>query len=161
MVNDESVRTNLRVPGHWDIPYDYSAGAVATEFFERLKEDQQILGSRCAQCERRFVPPRAFCEICFVPMDDLEPVGPGGVLQAFTIVQAAFAGMPKPPYVVAYVQLDGASTSVVNFLTGQDLSDVAAAGAALEIGSRVRTVFSANEGKMTDFHFELESPTGS
>lgn len=147
----------MTIPGRWDIPYEYSAGAMATRFFRTIQNDMAIIGSKCPECRWTLVPPRSFCERCFVPIEDTVLVGPGGVLQAFTIVAAAFPGMPKPPYIVAYVQLDGASTSLVNFLSGVDLEDVVHAARSIAIGSRVLVTYEkVREGRMTDFSFVLE-----
>jgi hypothetical protein len=53
------------------------------------------------------------------------------------------------------VTLDGADSSVLNFVEGVDLSDQDAAGAYLFAHDRVRVVFSEQrEGRITDFHFE-------
>ena len=76
--------------------------------------------------------------------------------EAATIVTAQFEGLPKPPYAIAYVRLDGVSTALLNFVQGEDLSDVPAAAARLKPGTRVRVAFvSKPEGRITDFHYVL------
>ena len=58
---------------------------------------------------------------------------------------------------VGYVALDGASTAVLNFVTGIDLADPDVAGAALLRRPRVTARFKdACEGRITDFVFTLD-----
>ena len=72
-----------------------------------------------------------------------------------TIVYEGFKGLPDPPYAIAYVTLDGASTALLGYVRGVELSDVAAATAALAIGTRLRVQFAAEpQGQVTDYWFE-------
>lgn len=160
----DSSNTNgneLVFEGRWDIPYRYSAGLMTQRFFNKLRRDRVISGSPCTQCDAVYVPPRSYCERCFAELDALTDLGSSGTIEAFTVVNAQFAGLPKPPYTVAYVLLDGASTSLVNYIDKLQYSDDLEVLDELRIGTRVNVVFSESpEGKMTDFHFELASGGG-
>ncbi len=143
------------IPGEWHVRYNYSVGKVAGKFFAALKE-KKILATYCSESDMSYLPPRAYCERAFKPCDGWVEAGPGGVIEAATIVTAAFENLPPPPYAIAYVRLDGASTAMVNFVRGLDLNDVPAAAKRLEPGQRVRVVFvDQPEGRVTDFHYEL------
>ena len=143
------------IPGEWHVRYNYSVGKVAGKFFAALKE-KKILATYCSESDMSYLPPRAYCERAFKPCDGWVEAGPGGVIEAATIVTAAFENLPAPPYAIAYVRLDGASTAMVNFVRGLDLNDVPAAAERLEPGQRVRVVFvDQPEGRVTDFHYEL------
>ena len=61
-----------------------------------------------------YLPPRAYCERSFAPCDGWVEVGLEGVIEAATIVVAAFENLPPPPYAIAYVRLDGGSTAMIN-----------------------------------------------
>src|SRR5665213_2986143 len=142
------------IPGKWEIPYMYSIGATASQFFEALSA-RKILATHCPVCDQVFIPPRSFCEECFVPLDQWRELGNEGVIEAATIVSESFAGLPAPPFALAYVKLDGADTAIGNFLRGIDLSDVAAARAKMVIGTRVRVKFRDDpEGRITEFFYE-------
>lgn len=146
----------ITIPGHWGFDYTYFAGAAASRFFAGLREERTILGTRCPSCGRMLVPARSFCDACFVRTTDWGPVGPEGVLETFTIITAAFPGLPEPPIVMAYVTLDGADTALINLVHGVDLADIDAAAALLQTQPRVRTRFVAEpRGRITDFSFEL------
>ena len=149
----------LVIPGKWEIPYEYSAGETFSKFFIELRDNARIMATRCFQCERILLPPRSFCERCFIPVKDnwvkLDPIGE---LRAFTIVTSKFSGQPDPPYVVCYVTLGGSTTAIPHFLNGVDLSDIDKAKNDIKIGMAVRAVFkerAKREGRMTDFSIEV------
>jgi uncharacterized OB-fold protein len=146
--------TPARIPGEWNIPYNYTIGTFASAFFDDLKR-QRILGCRCARCERVAVPPKSFCEYCFAPVEELVEVGQTGTIEAVTVVTAAFAGSPPVPYVVAYVKLKGATSSIANYVRGVDLGDIDALPGEIRIEAPVRVVFTDDpQGRITDFWFE-------
>jgi uncharacterized protein len=149
--------TPLTIEGHWNFDYTYYAGESASRFFDELRH-RRIMGSTCPECGRILVPARGFCDACFTATTEWVQVGDVGTLETFTILATSFPGLPEPPLVVGYVRLDGASTAVLNFVHGVDLSDVDAAGRRLLARPRVRVAFRDEcEGRITDFSFVLES----
>jgi uncharacterized OB-fold protein len=142
--------------GEWNVPYDYTMGSSAVAFFEALK-DRRILGARCRGCERIFVPPKGFCEFCFIPIEELREVGNKGSITAVTIVTAGFRGSRPVPYAVAYVRLDDATSSIANFLDAKGLGTGQELPKHLRVGARVKAVFTDSpQGRVTDFWFEPE-----
>jgi uncharacterized OB-fold protein len=108
------------------------------------------------KCRRVLLPPRGFCEQCFVETTDWVQAQPHGKIDSFTIVYEQFEGLPAPPYAIAYVRLDNASTALVNYLMGTELKDPAAATQTIRVGAPVRVVFKEKrEGKIGDFWYEL------
>jgi uncharacterized OB-fold protein len=155
MAKQEAIREENVIYGEWHVRYKYSIGKVAGKFFDGLKE-KKILATHCGICGLSFLPPRAYCERSFVPCDGWVEAGHEGVIEASTIVTAAFENLPAPPYAIAYVRLDGASTALINFVRGLDLTDVRRAAKLLEPGTRVRVQFKEKpEGRITDFHYVL------
>ncbi len=143
--------------GEWNVRYAYSVGKVAGKFFEGLRR-KKILATRCTKSGLSYLPPRAYCERSFEPCDEWVEAGRDGVIEAATIVTAAFENLPPPPYAIAYVRLEGVSTSMINFVQGLDLTDVDAAMARLKPGTPVRVEFVENpEGRVTDFHYIVKS----
>jgi len=134
----------------WEIPFKHSAGEHATKFFEGLKQ-KKILGVRCPSCKRVLVPPRAFCERCFVKTDEWVEVKDEGEVLTMTVTYMKFTGLPDPPYAVGIVKLDGADTGMLCFLGGVDLSDWRKVHEIFKPGSRVKAVWKEKpEGKITD-----------
>lgn len=147
----------ILIPAAWHLEFEHAAGRAASRFLTTLRDEQVLLASPCPSCGRRRVPPRSFCEDCFVPTsDDWVEVGPEGVIETFAVTYAAFPGYREPPHAIVYVRPDGADTAICNWIEGVALDDVDAATAALEPGTRVRAVFAQDrQARITDFHWEL------
>jgi uncharacterized OB-fold protein len=144
----------MTLRGGWNVEYNYAVGTTGKKFFDALIE-KKIIAPKCSKCGLVMLPPRSFCERCFVPAEEWVEVGREGTIQAFTIVPVKFESLPEPPYAIAYVLLDGADTALVNFTRKVDLSDLGAAAKKLSIGKRVRVVFEKRrKGSITDFHYE-------
>lgn len=142
--------------GGWNVEYNYAVGKPGAKFLNSLKNDKKIIAPKCPKCGLVMLPPRAFCERCFVPAEEWVEVGNEGTIQAFTIVPVKFVDHPEPPYAIAYVMLDGANTAMVNLVKNMDLSDLSKAAEKLAIGNRVKVVFEEKrEGSVNDFHYEL------
>ncbi|WP_018178693.1 Zn-ribbon domain-containing OB-fold protein [Jongsikchunia kroppenstedtii] len=137
---------------HWDLTYDIHLGATWGRFMAGLI-DQKILATSCAVCGRVSVPPQAYCESCFEPTDDWIELPTEGVVEAYTVAQLGFTGGPKPPYAIAGIRLDGASTLLMHWLSGIDLS--AAESTSDLVSRRVRAVWAPNRtGHILDIaHF--------
>lgn len=139
----------------WDIIYTHATGETAGKFLSGVANGT-ILGKRCPTCNRVLVPPRTFCDRCYISTGDWVEVEKEGVIEAFTIVYQPFKSYPEPPYALAYVRLDGSDTAILNFVKGVALSDPKAASERLKIGTRVKVVFNDNrEGRVTDFWYVL------
>ncbi|MEW5937236.1 MAG: Zn-ribbon domain-containing OB-fold protein [Candidatus Thermoplasmatota archaeon] len=88
--------------------YSWSAGHAIGRFLSGLREGR-ILGIRCSGCDRILVPPRAFCEECFVPLDDWVELPDTGRVNTFAISHIdAMAQRIKEPIVPAVIEIDGA-----------------------------------------------------
>ena len=149
----------ITIPGRWDFEYRYFAGATASRFFAEIRDNRRIMGTRCAKSGRVLVPARSFSDAEYEPTTDWIETGPGGVLEVFTIVGTKFPGLPDPPFILGYVTLDGADTAILNHIVGVDLGDLDAAARMLMKRPRVKAVFKdEREGRITDFHFEVEHP---
>jgi uncharacterized OB-fold protein len=140
----------------WNITYDHALGETASHFFTQIRDNAKIYGKRDAKSGRVLVPPRAFSDQSLEPTTEWVEVGPGGRIEAFTIVYERFRGLPEPPYAFGYVMLDGADTAIGGLFREVDLSDAAVAARRLAIGTRVTTKFAdQRRGDVLDFWFEL------
>jgi len=140
-----------------DLPYAYSAGRPLSRFLVALRDEAKILASRCNECNYVLVPPRTFCNQCHKLTPEIIEVGPGGVLETFSVINFPFidpfTGIERPvPYGYGIIKLDGCDNLLPHFL---DISD----HTKLEIGQRVEAVFEPKEsctGAMTDIkHFKV------
>jgi uncharacterized OB-fold protein len=133
------------IDGEIQIHYNWSLGKAGERFFTELKEHKRIMGTRCRQCERVLVPPRIFCEECFV--DDMEwiEVKPTGRLLTFG--ESYFSTDGKrldEPWMLGIVRLDGSDGGLIHFLGETRAED-------LEIGLPMEMVFKEKrEGNILD-----------
>lgn len=139
----------------WNINYRHALGETASYFYTQIRDNKKIYGRRSA-AGRVLVPPRAFSDQTLEPTTEWVEVGPGGVIEAFTMVYEEFAGLPPPPYAFGYVMLDKADTAIGGFFRGVELTDPAKAAEKLKIGTRVTTRFADKRiGDVLDFWFEV------
>lgn len=122
------------VEGRIVMPYRYFAGSLGTKFLNELKE-HRILGLRCPDCKKIYVPPRPTCGSCFTNLKDWVQVANEGTVTSYTVTYYPLPIHPvKEPIIYAIVQLDGADTGLTHMIGEVDLSDV-------HIGMRVQAVF--------------------
>jgi len=139
----------------WNISYEHALGETASWFFVQIRDHAKIYGRRCSKTGRVLVPPRAFSDQTLEPTVEWVEVGPGGRIEAFTIVYEPFNNLPEPPYAFGYVLLDGAHTAIGGYFRGLDLGDPQAAAEKLAVGTRVATRFADKRiGDVLDFWFE-------
>lgn len=144
--SDKQVEEVLFLPGQWNIPYNYSAGKVASRFFQGLKKEGKLFGTTCPSCNRTLIPPRSFCERCFVPCEGWKEVGPEGTVVAFTICFRKSPGFEiPPPFMIALIRLDGADTNLIHLVDGCDLDSPQRVLQQVRAGLRVRAVFRAED----------------
>lgn len=140
----------------WNITYRHALGETASFFFTNIRDHKKLYGRRCGHTGRVLAPPRAFSDQSLKPTTEWVEIGPGGVIEAFTMVYEEFQNLPPPPYAFGYVKLDQADTAIGGFLRGVDLSHPEAAAKKLAIGTRVTTHFAEKRiGDVLDFWFEL------
>lgn len=148
----------LKRQENWNITYTHALGETASWFFAQIRDNAKIYGRRCSKTGRVLVPPRAFSDQTLQPTTEWVEVGPGGRVEAFTIVYEPFQNLPEPPYAFGYVKLDNADTGLGGFFRGVDLNNPAEAAKNLAIGTRVTTRFAEQrKGDIVDYWFELES----
>ncbi|MDT0201780.1 OB-fold domain-containing protein [Nocardioides sp. AE5] len=136
------------------LDYKYAASPEESAFFRAL-EQGRILGQRCPACGKVYVPPRGACPVDGVPTTDEVELAQTGTVTTFCVVNVPFLGQKiTPPYVSAYVLLDGADIAFLHLILGVDASEV-------RMGMRVKAVWRPEEEWSTTVenisHFE---PTG-
>ena len=140
---------------NWNFTYTHALGETASYFYVQLRDHAKIFGRRCAQSGKVLVPPRAFSDETLLPTTEWVEVGPGGKIEAFTMVYEQFNNLPPPPYSFGYVLLDGADTAIGGYFKGVDLTDPHKAAEKLAIGTKVITRFAEKRtGDVLDFWFE-------
>jgi uncharacterized OB-fold protein len=120
------------------LSYNYTAGAATSRFLRALHEGR-LVGQRCPQCRKVYVPPRGACPRCGVPTDEEVPVRDTGTLTTFTVVHIPLPNSPvKPPFIAGTIRLDGADQTCLHLVAGCKPSDA-------RVGLRLRAVWKPRE----------------
>ncbi|RMI28309.1 Zn-ribbon domain-containing OB-fold protein [Nocardia stercoris] len=120
-----------------DLRYKHTASPEESTYLRGLAEGK-LLGARSAGGNVYF-PPRGADPIDGQPTKDFVELPDTGTVTTFCIVNVPFMGQRvKPPYVAAYVLLDGADIPVLHRVLGIDPAEV-------RMGLRVKAVWKPRE----------------
>jgi len=136
------------------LSYLHSVSPEESRYLRALAEGK-LIGQSCPACEKVYIPPRGACPTDGVPTTDAVELPDTGIVTTFCIVNVPFLGQRlKPPYVAAYILLDGADIAFLHLVLGCDAADV-------RMGLRVRAAWKPRDEWRTTLenidHFE---PTG-
>ncbi len=98
-----------------------------------------LLGARRGDTGKVYFPPREADPSTGQELDQFVELPDTGTVTTFAIINIPFAGQKiKPPYVAAYILLDGADIPFLHLVTGIDAADV-------RMGLRVKAVWKPRE----------------
>ncbi len=121
-----------------NLDYLYAASPEESAFYRGLAEGR-ILGQRCPVCHKVYVPPRSACPVDGVATTDEVELAHKGTVTTFCIVNVPFLGQRiTPPYVSAYVLLDGADIAFLHLILDVPADEV-------RMGMRVEAVWKPRE----------------
>jgi len=134
--------------------YMHSASPEESHYLRGLQEGR-LLGQRCPACDKVYIPPRGACPTDGVPTEEEIELPDRGIVTTFCIVNVPFLGQRiKPPYVAAYILLDGADIAFLHLVLGCAAEEV-------RMGMRVEAVWKPRDQWGTTLenidHFQ---PTG-
>jgi len=141
----------LTVPWTPRAEYAWDAGVAIGRYLAELKNGR-LIGTRCDACGRTVIPPRAFCEWCFRPMDGFVPLQDTGTVNTFSLCYVTWDVKPlEEPIIPAVIEIDGASKGcgIMHLLGEVDPQEV-------KIGMRVQAVWKPpeeREGAITDIRY--------
>jgi uncharacterized OB-fold protein len=120
------------------LDYLYAASPEESAFYRGLAEGR-IVGQRCPACHKVYVPPRSACPVDGVATTDEVELADRGTVTTFCIVNVPFLGQRiTPPYVSAYVLLDGADIAFLHLILDIPAEEV-------RMGMRVEAVWKPRE----------------
>lgn len=107
--------------------------------FLRALEQGKLLGARTGEDGKVYFPPKEANPATGLELDNYVELPDRGTVTTFAIINIPFAGQRiKPPYVAAYVLLDGADIPFLHLVTEIDPADV-------RMGMRVQAVWKPKE----------------
>ncbi len=110
-LSDEDFKSGKVCTTRWtaDAKYAWDCGVAIGRYLDGLKQGK-LLGVHCAKCARVMIPPRAFCEWCFKPVDGWVELEDTGVVNTFSLCYVTWdVKRIKEPQVPAVIEIDGAS----------------------------------------------------
>lgn len=123
-----SIRTPIR------LEYTYSPGQATSRFLRGIAQGR-ILGQRCPECRKVYVPPHGACPQCGVPTEEEIEVSDKGTVTTFCITRIPSEALSlEVPYVSAYILLDGADIPLLHLVGEWPVDDV-------RMGMRVQAVW--------------------
>jgi uncharacterized OB-fold protein len=121
-----------------NLRYQHTVSPGESRYLHALAEGR-LIGQRCPVCHKVYIPPRGACPTDGVPTTDEVELPDRGTVTTFCIVNVPFPGQRvPPPYVAAYVLLDGADIPIQHLILGCDAGEV-------RMGMRVEAVWKPRE----------------
>lgn len=144
----------FQFPGRIIMQYKYAVGPAGSRFLTELRDNKKIMGVRCPNCNRVYVPPRSTCRECFSNLEEWVELPGRGTLSSYTVVHYSEPFHPtESPLIYGIIQLDGADTALPHLLGEVDPGN-------LRIGMRVEPVFKEKrEGNILDISYFKPLPT--
>ena len=124
--------TGIVVPVELD--YIYAASPEESLFYTSLAEGK-LVGQRCPTCQKVYIPPRSACPADGTPTSEEIELPDVGTVTTFCVVNVPFLGQRiTPPYVSAYILLDGADIAFLHLILDIPADEV-------RMGMRVKAVW--------------------
>ena len=134
--DDRDPVTMLVVPTSIEI--QHSASHPESVFLRAISEGK-LLGGRTGDHGKVYFPPKEADPATGKDLDQFVELPDRGTVTTFAVINIPFAGQRiKPPYVAAYVLLDGADIPFLHLVTEIDAADV-------RMGMRVQAVWKPQE----------------
>lgn len=121
-----------------NIEIQHTASQPESTYLRGLR-DGKLLGARTGDTGKVYFPPKEADPATGKELDQFVELVDKGTVTTFAIINIPFAGQRiKPPYVAAYVLLDGADIPFLHLVTDIDASEV-------RMGMRVEAVWKPQE----------------
>jgi uncharacterized OB-fold protein len=137
-----------------ELDYLYAASPEESLFYTALQEGR-LVGQRCPTCGKVYIPPRSACPADGTPTEEEIELPDTGTVTTFCIVNVPFLGQRiTPPYVSAYILLDGADIAFLHLILDIPAEEV-------RMGMRVKAVWKPrDEWGTTIENISHFAPTG-
>ncbi len=131
--------------------YAWDTGVAIGHYLKELQAGR-LVGRYCTTCGRTMIPPRMFCEQCFVPTDSWVTLQDTGTVTTFSLCNVTWnMERVEKPLMPAVIAIDGASPGMgILHLLGEVEPD------QVKIGMRVRAVWkpaAERVGAITDIAY--------
>ena len=158
-LTDQALTQGEALVSYWKVrsEYRWDTGVAVGKFLAGLKGGV-LLGIYCPHCGRTLVPPRAFCELCFKPLNRWVELKDRGIINTFSVSFVNWdASRRETPEVPAVIEIEGASSGIgIMHVLGEVGDDLDTILAGVKIGMQVEAVWKPpqdREGAITDIRY--------
>ena len=132
----------------FDSIFSYTAGTIRSRFLTGIRDNKKIVGTRCTECNKVWVPARSTCVRCFASLSDFEEVSDIGEVVSFSVIYRSQPFYPaRPPFAYGVIKLEGADSSLVHLIGGVEPANI-------ETGMKVKAVFKEDRiGSILDIEY--------
>ena len=126
------------MPGRVRLEYQVYPGQHYSAYLRGLQAGK-LIGGRCPDSGKVYVPPRAASPTGGKPTDEYVEVADRGLLTTFTVVRIPFEGQKlKPPYCFGAILLDGSDLPIYHLISGVPYDQI-------RMGMRVKAKWKPSE----------------
>lgn len=137
----ESVRS---VRAFASLTYDYTPGLATTRFLRAIKE-KRLVGERCSETGKVYIPPRGVSPVSGLPTTEQVDLGLDGTVVSFCVVNLDFTGNAQEiPYVSALILVDGSDIPIYGLVREIPYNEV-------QPGLRLKSVWVEDSEMTTSF----------
>ena len=98
--------------GNFSLEHLYTVGVAGERALRVLKDDGELVGTRCSACGVVYAPARLYCERCLRRLSEWVPVALRGSLESSTIVHRGIDGDYLQTLItVGLIHLEGSNGS--------------------------------------------------
>jgi uncharacterized OB-fold protein len=132
----------VRTPAKLD--YDYTPGIATTRFLRAIKE-KRLVGERCPETGKVYIPPRGVSPVCGLPTTEQVELGHDGTMVSYCVVNLDFTGNAQEiPYVSALILVDGSDIPIYGLVREIPYDQV-------RVGMRLKSVWVDDDELTTSF----------
>lgn len=124
--------------------YDYTPGVARTRFLRAI-EQKRLVGQRCPETQKVYIPPAGVSPVSGLPTLEEVELGLDGTVVSYCIVNLDFTGNAQEiPYVSALILVDGSDIPIYGLVREIAPEDV-------HFGLRLKSVWVEPEEMTTSF----------
>lgn len=140
----ESVEAVRSVRAFASMTYDYTPGVATTRFLRAIKE-KRLVGERCSETGKVYIPPRGVSPVSGLPTTEQVELGLDGTVVSFCVVNLDFTGNAQEiPYVSALILVDGSDIPIYGLVREIPYNEV-------QPGLRLKSVWVEDSELTTSF----------
>lgn len=134
--------------------YDYTPGIATTRFLRTIKE-KRLVGERCPETGKVYIPPRGVSPVSGLPTTEQVELGLDGTMVSYCVVNLDFTGNAQEiPYVSALILVDGSDIPIYGLVREIPYDEV-------RVGMRLTSVWVDDDELTTSFeNIKWWAPTG-